>query len=197
MKFYRGMTCLVCETGSLELQKEDIEFEYKGKKTIIHNQEVFKCPECDESFLNPKDERMIEKFLTDERRKVDGLLTSDEIRMIRQQFNMTQTEFASVLRVAEKTFARYESGQTAQSYAMDNLLRILWKCPETLEIIRHPSSEVQIKRIEKKMSTLPYITATQELFHIGGMWGECGNIAPSFESPTNTQSSWRNVAQSA
>jgi len=78
MKFYNGMKCPVCEVGVLELQREDMVFEYKGKKTVLRDQEVFKCQECDESFLHPKNERNIEKLLTDNRRRIDGLLTSEE-----------------------------------------------------------------------------------------------------------------------
>ncbi len=141
MKFHHGMTCPVCEVGTLKLEREDMEFDYKGRRTVLRDQEVFKCHECDESFLDQKNERHVEKCLADERRRIDGLLSSDEIRTIRKQFAMTQTEFAATLRVVEKTFARYESGQSTQSYAMDNLLRILWKYPFTIESIKQPSLE--------------------------------------------------------
>ena len=116
-------------------------------KTIIPGRTVFTCQECEESFFDPKEQREIEKLLTDERRKIDGLLTSQEIKDIRQQFKMTQVEFARILRVGEKTFARYESGQASQGYAMDNLLRILRDFPETMRAIEASSP---LPRIEKR-----------------------------------------------
>jgi len=99
MNIYNGMLCPVCETGTLEPRTEDLKFEYKGTKTVIPGKTVFLCPECEESFLTPHDERETEKYLTDERRKADGLLTSEEIRAVREHFQMTQAEFAGILQV--------------------------------------------------------------------------------------------------
>ncbi len=140
MNIYHGMVCPVCEVGTLESHPEELEFDYKGRKTVISGKTLFRCPECDESFLSPRDEREIEKYLTDARRTIDGLLTSHEIKAIREHFQMTQVEFARLLRVSDKTFARYENGQVAQGYAMDDLLRILREFPETIRVVSFSSS---------------------------------------------------------
>lgn len=135
MKFYTGMLCPICEVGILTSKREDLNFEYKGKIITIFDKEIFECSTCKEAFFHPKDEREIEKLLTDERRKIDDLLTSKEIKAIRKQFHMTQIKFAKSLRVSEKMFARYENGQATQSHAMDNLLRVLREFPEAIEEI--------------------------------------------------------------
>ncbi len=122
--FRNGSACPVCEEGVLSFVQKNVDFTYKGQ-TMQIQREVLTCSTCGESFFQTQDERAIEKVLTDRRRTIDGLLTSDEIRSIRKQFEMTQMEFARYLRVSQKTFARYESGQVTQSYAMDDLLRIL------------------------------------------------------------------------
>lgn len=131
--FREGNTCPVCEEGVLSLCDKDVDFTYK-EQTVQIQREVLTCSICGESFFQPKDERAIEKMLTDRRRNIDGLLTSEEIRNIRKQFEMTQMEFARSLRVSQKTFARYESGQVTQSYAMDDLLRILQQYPEAMHL---------------------------------------------------------------
>jgi len=138
MNICNGVLCPVCEAGTLEPRTEDLKFEYKGRKTVISGKTVFLCPECEESFLTPHDEREIEKYLTDERRKADGLLTSEEIRGVREHFQMTQAEFAGMLRVSHRSFARYENGQAAQDYAMDDLLRILREFPEIVRTVSFP-----------------------------------------------------------
>jgi HTH-type transcriptional regulator/antitoxin MqsA len=135
MQFYHGMACPLCEVGILATKREDLQFTYKETPITIVGQEMFECPHCNEAFFNPTDERNLEKVLTDERRKIDGLLTSKEIKAIRKQFGMTQIDFAKTLRVSEKTFARYENGQATQGYAMDNLLRVLRDIPEAIDII--------------------------------------------------------------
>ncbi len=135
MKFDDGMTCPICEIGSLAEKVEDIEFEYKGVTRTFPGQRIFQCSGCGESLQNKKDQRLLDRALTDSRRKIDGLLTAREIKSIREQFKMTQVEFARLLRVGEKNFARYENGQTTQGRAMDNLLRILHKHPHTINEI--------------------------------------------------------------
>lgn len=192
MEFYDGMVCPVCEVGKLKVHKEDLEFEYKGEKFTIPEKNVFRCPECEESFLDSKDDRIIEKLLTDERRKVDGLLTSQEIKAIRQQFKMTQVEFAQVLRVSEKTFARYESGQATQGYAMDNLLRILRQCPETIRVINQSYSfPVQEPKFDTAIKSAD-ISSGNQLFPLGETTEETNAV-----SLFSTKTFWVDAAQAA
>lgn len=132
MDFKEGMTCPVCEIANLSHVYKDLDFEYKGINTIVPHIGVFECGNCGESFLSKKDEKEVERFLTDSRREIDGLLTSSEIKEIRCQFKMTQVEFAKALRVGEKNFARYETGAATQSSSMDNLLRVLRRYPEAI-----------------------------------------------------------------
>jgi len=81
--FNEGSLCPICETEVLVLTRKEIEFEYKSEKLLI-KRNILECPKCEEAFFQSHDEGEIEKLLTDRRRKVDGLLTSDEIRTIRQ-----------------------------------------------------------------------------------------------------------------
>ncbi len=78
--FYEGGLCPVCEVGALALVNKEIEFDYKDNK-MSFKRDILECETCRESFFQPHDEDEIEKALTDRRRKVDGLLTSDEIRI--------------------------------------------------------------------------------------------------------------------
>jgi len=134
MEYAAGDLCPVCESGNLEEKVKDLEFEYNERKSVARDITCFECPVCGESFTNRKDSRSLEKFLTDERRIADGLLVSDEIRKIREGFNLTQVQFAKALKVGEKNFARYESGQTTQGVAMDNLLRVLREYPSAIKL---------------------------------------------------------------
>ena len=138
---HEGNRCPTCEEGTLTRVTKEVEFTYKGD-TLRLQREVLICPSCEEAFFSPQDEREIEKLLTDRRRRVDGLLTSEEIRSIRRQFKMTQVEFATYLRVSKKTFARYETGQATQSYAMDDLLRILQRYPEAFQVFTQKKQTV-------------------------------------------------------
>lgn len=194
MELFHGKVCPVCEIGKLEVCQEDVAFEYKGVKTVISGRTVFTCQECKESFFDPKEQREIEKLLTDERRKIDGLLTSQEIKRIRQQFKMTQVEFARILRVGEKTFARYESGQASQGYAMDNLLRILHDFPETIKALDPSCPSPRIERRPDEAVSLSYFGVENQYSSIGETTegiaiGSFGDIHP------NDRTIWADAAQ--
>lgn len=61
-------------------------------------------------------------------RKVHGLLTSDEIVAVRENYGLTQVEAARLLGWGEATIARYES-KAIQDEAYDTMLRILKEDP--------------------------------------------------------------------
>ncbi len=159
MRYKSGSTCPVCQSGKLIHKLVEEKFSYKGKPFSVPNYEVFGCPECGEEFVDDKTIRRTEKILTDFRRKVDGLLASDEIRAIREELNVTQEKLADILRVAKKTFARYENGQVTQSKNMDTILRLLAKRPELLQDIAEilPASMPEQTTMTTKVSTTDYI----------------------------------------
>ncbi len=64
-------------------------------------------------------------------RKKHNLLTSDEIRKIREKYNFTQSELALVLDWGEVTITRYETKQI-QDEAHDTLLRLIDSDPKVI-----------------------------------------------------------------
>ena len=127
-----GENCPICDMGVLELKQKEFNFEYKGHNTPF-NKEVLVCSSCDDSFLKDSDEKEMDRYLTDERRKIDRLLTSEEIRQVRKLYDVTQVKFAEIFEVGKKNFARYETGAATQSRSMDKLLRVLRKYPFAID----------------------------------------------------------------
>ncbi len=130
ISFSPGDICPVCEMGVLSREACGEVFYYKGQSFVVDGLRSFTCVECGESFFDSKEEKRLEKLLTDKRREIDGLLTSQEIKSIRKKIGYTQRELANFLGVGEKNFARYETGASAQSKAMDNLLKIMRSYPD-------------------------------------------------------------------
>ena len=62
------------------------------------------------------------KQFYDEYRRRNNLLFPNEIKKIREKYNMSQTEFAKLLGMGAKTITRYENG-TIQERTHDNLIR--------------------------------------------------------------------------
>ena len=69
-------------------------------------------------------------------RRKHGLLSADEIRAIRDQFNLTQADLARLLRLGANTVSRWESGRNVQTAAMDILLRMIRDLPGSIEYLR-------------------------------------------------------------
>lgn len=140
--------CPICGEGPMVKREKDEVFSYKGQSKIIPNYPVHECDICGEELVEAADSKRFEKVLTDFRRSVDGLLTSDEIKEIRKSFGYTQKSFAKFLEVGEKNFARYERGAAAQSRSMDHLLRILRECPFTINVIDGKNKQYSMNQRE-------------------------------------------------
>lgn len=151
--FYEGCRCPVCETGTLSLVQKDLDFDYKGN-TIILTRDVWECPVCHESFLQTRDEPEVERILTDRRRGVDGLLVSEEILRIREQLQLSRQELAQTLRISEQVLAAYETGEDAQSYALDDLLRLLRVYPDAINVLRQEWQKIGVSPQKPEATTV-------------------------------------------
>ena len=60
--------------------------------------------------------------IRNEYRKIKNLLTDEDIKNIRNQYNLSQRDFAIALGFGEVTITRYES-KTVQDKAQDNVIR--------------------------------------------------------------------------
>ena len=75
------------------------------------------------------------------------MLFRSEIASIRKGFGYIQVEFAKLLGVGEKNFARYEAGISAQSRSMDWVLRMLRERQDNILII--DKGRVDTKKVIK------------------------------------------------
>jgi HTH-type transcriptional regulator/antitoxin MqsA len=129
---YEGKSCPVCSEGKLKRKTITETFTYKGHHLAVPNYEVYRCPHCHEDFLDHRLIRLHQQKIRDWQRKVDGLLSSEEIRRLRKNLGLNQEELSLLLGGGKKAFARYETGAVRQSVAMDNLLRAVQKHPGLL-----------------------------------------------------------------
>src|SRR5262245_27114688 len=83
------------------------------------------CPKCGETVLRYTDSKRLGEDAIAIYRKKHGLLSADDIRRIRERFDLTQGELGRLLRLGANTVSRWESGRNAQTAAMDILLRLM------------------------------------------------------------------------
>ena len=140
--------CQVCGSNDVEIVSDVDIFEYKGQKIEVPDYTQVSCRNCGESVADPDAVKRSVPILRDAQRKIDGLLTGNEIKEIRKSFGMTQEEFSEILGGGEKAFARYETGKVAQSKPMDNLIKVLRAIPEAIDVLK-PEEMVECVTTEK------------------------------------------------
>lgn len=148
----KSQKCPICGVGTLKKQVGNETFEYKGETITVPNYVTYKCGECGEAIVDKTTLKESGRILKDFQRKIDELLTGEEIKRIRKKLNLTQEEMAEILGGGPKGFAKYESGQVCQSKGMDNLLRILDAYPSTLNVIqKSPKRKFALHKEESKV----------------------------------------------
>lgn len=133
--YKNGDPCPLCGDGKLHEKVVEESFSYKGHALTVPDYHILECPACGEALVDKASSKQAEKMLRDFGRQIDGLLMAADIKKIRQKLHLTQEQMATLLGGGLKGFARYENGQVVQSRAMDNLLRILDRFPDALDVL--------------------------------------------------------------
>lgn len=164
MKFSTGSTCLACGEGTLERVVSEYKHSHNGHEQTFSGYITYACPVCHEEMENKGENNAIVRAALAFNRKVDGLLTPSDIRNIRTVLGYNQTDFAKILGVGEKSFARYETGAVAQGKMMDNFLLIAKEYPFVLNTLikKHVYTEQYILKatpaVKKALFTPDYQT---------------------------------------
>jgi len=139
------------------VRDEEIEIQSEISTCVCCGEELFD-KELDETNI----ERAFEKY-----RKNHGLLTSDEIKNIRETYGLSQRAFSKLLKWGEVTMNRYEMG-AIQDKAHNNIL-ILLKNPENMLNILNNNLGVlscsKEKQLGEKIALLLSENAVTELEH--------------------------------
>ena len=131
----KAPVCAFCESSDWKSLEKTEHYEYKGQSFDLDRIEYAECIECGFEVILPIHAKKNEPRIRDEHRKIDGLLTSSNIRTIRKALNLTQAKAATLLGGGVNAFSKYERGEVTQSHAMDCLLRILHEIPDAKKIL--------------------------------------------------------------
>lgn len=114
--------CPVCK-GNVDRRREERELSLQGR-TVTVAQEFFWCAECESERMTPEmlDESL--RHAVELIRKLDGLLSAEEIKKLRTNLGYTQIEFEAILGSGPKTVTRWERGTVAPSGAANRLLEM-------------------------------------------------------------------------
>lgn len=117
------------------IKEQKITYNVKGTP-VTFLEKILIDDSTGEEIFDPKLEQENDINLYNEYRKIKGLLLPEKIKEIRKKFGVTQTIFAKVLGLGDKTIARYENG-SLQDMAQNNLIKAVSERPiYFLELLR-------------------------------------------------------------
>lgn len=114
--------CPFCDKEhNVDIIEREEEILIKGEK-IKFIEKNYYCKECDSEFCDGEMEDVNLLKARDEYRKVHNLLTSNDIKRIREKYNLSQSDLALILGWGEVTITRYETKEI-QNEKYDEVLR--------------------------------------------------------------------------
>jgi putative zinc finger/helix-turn-helix YgiT family protein len=121
-KQMNNLDCVQCPDGKLVEQVVEISGERNGEKFTVRVPGIA-CPKCGFSTIDNKQSTKFTQAVSDAYRSAHGLLTSSDLKSLRQKMEMNQLDFARYLGVGPASLKRWECGQI-QDKAMDELIRL-------------------------------------------------------------------------
>ena len=121
--------CPICGEGHVTAQVQEIESDYKGHKAMLPLHYRL-CNVCTSDFAGAPESKLNRRVLMAFRKRIDGLLTGDEITALRKQYKLTQGQAARLFGGGPVAFSKYENDDVVQSESMDNLLRLVRRSAE-------------------------------------------------------------------
>ena len=116
------MKCYECGSEFVD-STEPITDTIKGLSVTVYDMHHLKCESCGEVCLPADAAKAFSRAFFDEKRRVEGLLSPDEIKAARKEYGLSQAEFEAVLGVSSPTVSRWETGKSVQTKTADNLIR--------------------------------------------------------------------------
>lgn len=137
MEEHEVKTVLVMEHATLKKRQVEYEASY------------FFCDLAEEFYMDEQQMQDNDIKLKDAYRKCEGLMTSAEIKGIREKYGITQRDLCVLLGWGEKTVTRYESHQV-QDKAHDTILKKIDKDPEWFLALLHDAKSSLSEEAYKK-----------------------------------------------
>lgn len=121
--------CVLCG-GTVSRRPVTVDIAVGARRSVPVIRTLLQCEGCQETYYAPGEMDEVHRAAAAAVREREGLLSSTEIRELRESLGMTQAELEDVLRVGPKTVVRWERGTVFQNKSTDTLLRALRDVPE-------------------------------------------------------------------
>jgi HTH-type transcriptional regulator/antitoxin MqsA len=148
MNIRKPETCPFCGKEAYYHQTKLMTLHYKSTP-ITANQPGYWCDECGEGVIGGEDRKATQKELQSLRAQVDGLLTPDAIKEIRERLNLTQQNASKIFGGGVNAFSRYERGETPIAKPLSQLLQLLNTHPNLLSELTKNHATIKLNKPNK------------------------------------------------
>ena len=125
------MKCSACGHPKMLAKTKDETLSYGGQSLTLHAMHGNFCPSCGEGVWDAESYRRYTEAQAAMLRAVKGDISAD-VRRIRKNLKLTQTELAKVFGIGKVAFSRYERGETRPPAPVVKLLKLLERHPDLL-----------------------------------------------------------------
>lgn len=164
------LICPMCEEGHLTPATFEGDFKHNGNTIHVDGLECHRCGICGADPVLEDQIRRNHRHIADAKRRADGLLAGDDIKLLRESLCLTQQEAATLFGGGTNAFSKYERGDVIQSVAMDRLMRLIANHPYLLGALRAMGGEQlesQEQTVYSKGTVIDMETYRLRTFRIG------------------------------
>lgn len=125
--------CPICESRAAVVS-ENRELKL-GRREVVVEHALYRCAKCGEAWYTPDQMDRVQRLAAEKVREDEGLLDPNEIREIRERFELSQADFETLLGFGPKTVGRWERGTVFQNQSSDTLLRVVREFPDVARFL--------------------------------------------------------------
>lgn len=158
------LLCRVCGEGPAALRRDTDVVGYRGQSVTVVLQ-IHACAHCGSEYADAQDALANKRAVMGLHKRIDGLLAGDEIRTIRRQYRINQTQAATLFGGGPVAFSKYENDDVSHSASMDKLLRlarasdsVFWALAEQAGLT-HELTQQRDKVVRKSQTTTTNVIA--------------------------------------
>jgi len=128
------IVCRIRGDGHLDSRVKKNNVGYKGVESELDLMYSV-CDVCGSEQAAGNQLRTNKRAMIKFKKTVDGLLTGEQVRAVREKLKLSQSDAAKVFGGGPVAFSKYESDDVAQSEATDKMLRLASELPIAFEYL--------------------------------------------------------------
>lgn len=126
--------CIFCGSKDITIEKNQETYEYKGHSFEV---DLFstQCGQCGEQYISPEQIKESDAIFLALRKKVDKILTPEQVKEIRTCLSLTQEDASLIFGGGPRSFGKYERAEVNMSISMNKLMLVTRDVPGVFDYL--------------------------------------------------------------